>query len=181
MTSTGTTWAVEASSAARAVEDGTPLGSLRSYLTVTDVMQRSIHEASETSPYRHFAYHSYEGMVLALGEEHPWRPRPSWVEKGEDKQCFGNALNLAIEHDLVYVEGYAAGLIPTLHAWCLDSDGYVIETTWDEDHPSDQHIYLGIPMNTEAVARHCVATGYYGVLGNDWRNAISVLRTGTLP
>jgi hypothetical protein len=29
-----------------------------------------------------------------------------------------------------YVEGYAMGVIPVHHAWCVDKDGNVIDTTW---------------------------------------------------
>ena len=137
-----------------------PEGGLQRYLALCDSVAGP--------PKDGFAYRTHDGLILAEGTFHPWRPRPPWVHKGPDKMCYANAMGVAIQHGLRYVEGYAHGvLIPVLHAWVLDDEGYVIETTWSEER-HEHHLYLGIELNPTAVMARCAETGWWGLFGNDW-------------
>lgn len=123
-------------------------------------------------------YASYEELVIDRGRLHPWRPRPAALSKLEKRQCYRNALHLAMRCGYTYVEGYAMAAIPVAHAWVLDTDGYVIDATWDDATPTG--FYLGIAMDTEAVATYCVGTGYHGVLCNDWLAGHRLLEHGAI-
>ena len=66
----------------------------------------------------------------------PWLQRPH--------SCYTNCLQLAVIEKLVYVEGNAiiAGTgVDVAHAWCLDTDGRVVDPTWEV--PGDA--YFGVP------------------------------------
>lgn len=57
------------------------------------------------------------------------------VRKGQDRQCYTNALRLAERRPpLRYCEGWAvAAEFPALripHAWCVTRAGYVVDPTW---------------------------------------------------
>jgi hypothetical protein len=98
-----------------------------------------------------------------------WTPqdKPCLYERGEPQQCFSNAFDLATrDFDLVYVEGYAYNIIPVSHAWVVDQDGNVIDTTWED--PANC-IYFGIPFDTKYLIQSTFKTEYYGLL-DDWRN-----------
>ena len=76
-----------------------------------------------------------------------------------------NAYQLAMDRsDLVYVEGYAAGVIPVQHAWCVTTDGKVVDPTW-----KDGSAYIGVPLNGDYVRKYALKTGHYGILC-DWLN-----------
>ena len=86
---------------------------------------------------------------------------------GTIKECFCNAFDLVQRNpELIYVEGYAAGIIPVHHAWCIDPDGKVIEVTWTDDH---RLAYYGIPMDFDYVKRAVFRKQTYGVI-DDWNN-----------
>jgi hypothetical protein len=57
---------------------------------------------------------------------------------GAARQCFRNSVRLALRRPrfYTYVEGYAinkwAAGRPVAHAWCVDPEGFVVDTTWDE-------------------------------------------------
>lgn len=76
--------------------------------------------------------------------------------------------------DLVYVEGYAAGIIPVLHAWCVDSDGKVVDPTWDDGIGTE---YFGVPFNRAFVMTAVVDKGSYGLI-DDMNGRWSLLRQG---
>lgn len=46
-------------------------------------------------------------------------PLPKGIPIGTPKECYRNAFQLAFRRQYIYVEGYAAGIIPVPHAWCL--------------------------------------------------------------
>lgn len=86
------------------------------------------------------------GFIMQHGREWPTTSKsfPRW---GEFKECFKNALEAAMLHDLVYCEGYAFSVIPTLHAWCIDpKTKTVIDPTWEKGTQ-----YFGVPFRTKYV------------------------------
>lgn len=49
------------------------------------------------------------------------------------KECFSNAVELALKNDFLYCEGIAVSsdlMFPIHHAWCVDTEGEVIDPTW---------------------------------------------------
>lgn len=95
----------------------------------------------------------------------PWMPqaRPADIELATPKQCYQNAAALVMQHrNLWYVEGYACppGLIPLHHAWCVDSDGRVIDPTLQEPQNTQ---YFGIPVSAGFLFREIEKSGYWGL------------------
>jgi len=87
-------------------------------------------------------YSCIEAFVLAKGK---WRKHISDqpIKRGKMKECYMNAFYLAEENNWQYIEGYAAGLIPMLHAWCLDSKKQVVDPTWND---GQWYYGVAIPM-----------------------------------
>lgn len=89
-------------------------------------------------------------------------------KKGVQKECFRNAALLAMENrELRYVEGYATAVIrskgevltlPLPHAWVIDENNHVIDTTW-----KDGIDYFGVPIETQLLMRVLVETEMYGI------------------
>lgn len=97
------------------------------------------------------------------GRNFPARAEDHNYPKGEPNSCFNNAWNLAMLHpELTYCEGYAMSVIPMHHAWCVNRQGEVIETTWDE-HGAD---YFGVAFKTEAVRQNGMKSGLPSMLDN---------------
>lgn len=97
---------------------------------------------SQLEKVRHFAerlpdkYH-YCGpydFVLREGQFFLSRPLPKEFELGAITECFLNAFQTAVANEVPYVEGYAFSsdnaFIPHLHAWNVDAEGFVVDTTW---------------------------------------------------
>src|ERR1035438_7217539 len=65
-----------------------------------------------------------------------------------------------------YVEGYAinpwVARHPVAHAWCVDPEGFVVDTTWDEGVD-----YFGVPFRMEYVRRRADARKDYGLIDNE--------------
>lgn len=105
-----------------------------------------------------------EEFVLKHGKSYRRRVLPSGIRRGGITQPFANALSLARENPEIYtyVEGYAAGSMPTLHAWCVDKDGFVIDPTWacdlkkGSDIPGRSVLVQGQMVRTEGKA-------YFGI------------------
>jgi hypothetical protein len=92
-------------------------------------------------------YRCIEDFVLRHGQAYEPAELPGRFAPMQKRQCFYNCTMLALEHaDLTYVEGYARNIIPTLHAWCVDSLGRVIDPTWDYDAG---HQYYGVPFSRD--------------------------------
>lgn len=115
-----------------------------------------------------FAYSSVEQWVLEHGKFY----KPP-VEGGRMTQryCFANAYVWAQRHGCRYVEGYAIGMIPVLHAWCADASDNVIETTWEEPG----HAYFGVSFPLEEVRRRRRGYKELSVL-DDWERDYPLLK-----
>lgn len=99
------------------------------------------------------------------------QPKP-----GTPKQCYYNAARMVrrSKGQLIFVEGYALAMIPLPHAWCIDLEGQVVETTWRPTWrplPGDtaRVDYYGIPFSTDYLVRSIKRWGQYSLLDN-WRN-----------
>ena len=78
-------------------------------------------------------------VVRRHGRSYPIKSR-RYAVPTEQRKCFKYAQNLAVREGVGYVEGFALGNQPFLgslpgglayfHAWCVDSDGYVIDPQW---------------------------------------------------
>jgi hypothetical protein len=81
--------------------------------------------------------------------------------------CFENAFQLARRNpELTYCEGRALslGIVPIEHAWCIDVDGKVIDTTWDDCETEYVGVQFATPFLIEWVARRRL----FGVLANEF-------------
>ncbi len=121
-----------------------------------------------------FLYQTYEDLLLTEGQE--WKGAEARVEiLGPMKNCYGNAGTAALSRDgWSYVEGYATSFMPIHHAWCLDQDGVVVETTWPE--PAEE--YLGIIIPLPRLRQSLLETGYTGVMPSDYLNQHRLLKEG---
>ena len=101
-------------------------------------------------------------FYLAFGRA--CRPAEHDLPRGPAQQCYANAARLAFADDgLVYFEGFALqpGLIPVHHAWCVDADEKVVDTTWSY-HPDTE--YWGIALQTGFVHKYVLRSEVWGVL-----------------
>lgn len=117
-------------------------------------------------------YCCFEDLILSEGVQFDrFLKKPKWIKKGIIKQCFKNCFSSVVENpdDLIYCEGYAAGLIPTHHAWLL-YQGQVIDPTWHNRFKSIKYEYIGIPFKFNYVLKVAHETGYYGILDNFTQN-----------
>jgi hypothetical protein len=96
---------------------------------------------------------AYEGPFdFALREGRWFTPKPldphGPYRPGAQRMCFGNAIVAAIIYGLPYVEGYAASIpnpmLPIHHAWNVDAEGNVVDTTWRWGAA-----YLGVEFSVE--------------------------------
>jgi hypothetical protein len=133
------------------------------YLAGTAAMQKSVmaHNARAMGRAPHH-YASFEEFVLTHGQsyEPPKKPRPKGFRKGRDKQCFSNATDAVIWREgFRYVEGFGTATISCHHAWVLDQDGNVIETTWKDAGSA----YVGVEFPEEVMREATYLKGTYGV------------------
>lgn len=80
------------------------------------------------------------------------------------KECFKNSFHVSLEHGIDYCEGFAdAGFgILIHHAWNVDQDGKVIDSTWD--NPEDCQ-YFGIRASIDILLEEVERKSIYGLLG----------------
>lgn len=106
---------------------------------------------------------SLTGLVRDKGAL--WTParRPKGVRKMPNGGCFQHAFSLAHQNpDLIYVEGFADHIAPTLHAWCVTRAGVVVDPTWKDPTIC---AYYGIPFKFRWLLPKIIEQEYYGVLG----------------
>jgi hypothetical protein len=77
-------------------------------------------------------YHGPADLLVREGQFFQPGERATKWKRSEAHACFRNAAMYAMEHGLRYVEGYASGIIPVHHGWCVDRGGNVVEVTWGE-------------------------------------------------
>jgi hypothetical protein len=112
---------------------------------------------------------SIEQLLVKYGKE--WVPAalPPGVERGRPNLCFTNASHLALDQTgLTYVEGYGFNYdvvlsldLEILHAWCVDSAGRVVDSTWNEP---GKCYYFGIPFKTSFLRFFLLQKRRYGLL-----------------
>jgi hypothetical protein len=113
----------------------------------------------------------YDGprdFVVRLGQDFPYRPLPKGVRRRAPRQCFHNAALLALRrpNEFLYAEGYAVNIgICTEHAWCVDRNGFAVDTTW---RGPDSPQYFGVPFQHGYVMERAEERGTLGSLINVW-------------
>lgn len=108
----------------------------------------------------------YCPMDFVLRNGRYWAPGNVCWAKGASA-CYVHAGKAALRNrDYTYVEGYAINLIQVAHAWLVDNDGLVIETTWSEMGKA----YYGIPFRTDYIRQQIKKTGCYSMI-DQWRGA----------
>lgn len=109
-------------------------------------------------------------FLTQYGRHFTPQPLPSIYRPGAFRQCFKNAYRMALRHPVTYVEGCACQveLRPTLHAWCVDDHGNVLDRTWKH-----ARAYFGVPIKTDYLKgiigeREQHGDLYFGLL-DDWQ------------
>jgi hypothetical protein len=122
-----------------------------------------------------YAYRSVEDFVLRHGQSYKAQSLPVAYPIGFPKACYENSAKLASYHDLAYVEGFAltkGGVQPTHHAWCIDGDNRVIDTTWRES--GEEYFGVVLPLAVVLPVMFADKRGK-GVL-DDWPSQWPMLR-----
>ena len=98
-----------------------------------------------------YRYRNVYDFVLREGRFFEPRPRPDSITLRHIGECFRNAFLTMMRTGLQYVEGFAVvgSKIPVLHAWNVDAEGTVIDSTWE---PVGS-IYFGIILPRSIVER----------------------------
>jgi hypothetical protein len=80
-----------------------------------------------------YHYRNVYDFVLREGRFFEPRPRPDLITLRHIGECFRNAFLTTMRIGLEYAEGYAVvgSKIPVLHAWNVDAEGSVIDSTWE--------------------------------------------------
>jgi hypothetical protein len=86
---------------------------------------------------------------------------------GRPRECFRNAATLALRKPNIYmyVAGYAVNrwiaMRTMAHAWCINSDNFLVDSTWDEGAE-----YFGVPFRHDYLRRVLRARTDYGLIDN---------------
>lgn len=133
---------------------------IANYLRVADEMQqKAVGDRMKVKGMR-----SMYGFVLEHGRPMTLK-KDSKHKRGQMGKCFKNAVEFATSGRMVrYCEGFAMGVIPTLHAWCIDREGRVLDPTW----PYPDASYWGVPFKIEYVLRRVVESECYVSMLDDW-------------
>jgi hypothetical protein len=116
---------------------------------------------------RRDAYTSEADFILKNGRSFESAALPRGVRMGRPRECFRNAATLALRKaDIyMYVEGYAVNrwiaMHTVAHAWCINSDNFVVDPTWDEGTE-----YFGVPFRHGYLRRVLKAKRDYGLIDN---------------
>jgi hypothetical protein len=98
-----------------------------------------------------YGYRNIYDFVLCEGRFFEPKPRPDSITLRHIGECFRNAFLTMMKTGLQYVEGYAVtgSKNPVLHAWNVDAEDSVIDSTWE---PVGS-IYFGIVFPPSIVER----------------------------
>lgn len=120
-------------------------------------------------------YYGVEDYLLERGRWFVPMPLPEGTTPGLPKQCFHNSLALARVRKLRYIEGYALGVFPVLHAWNADARGRVIDVTWTGGRARAPlgTAYFGVEFPLAQVRR---ALKDESTVLDDWRQGFPLLR-----
>jgi hypothetical protein len=115
-----------------------------------------------------YCYRNVYDFVLCEGRFFEQQPRPDSITLRHIGECLGNAFLTMTRTGLQYAEGYAVvgSRIPVLHAWNVDADGSVIDSTWE---PVGS-IYFGI------VFPPSIVRGAKTSVLDDWESGWPLLR-----
>lgn len=131
-------------------------------------------------PHPEWKYNGFEELILDCGKEMSFAPLPENIERGLPKGCYYNCLQILNEYpELIYCEGYALAeglVLPVPHAWLINSEGKVIEPTWDT-----KGCYIGVSFNTDWLislfeSRNC--EDYLAVFESNYMEDFSLLKKG---
>lgn len=137
--------------------------------TIEDFLKAEVAMIRAMNATRIGNYVSLGDFVLTNGRRfNPTLKLPPGIKCGRLGHCFRNAATLAIDrNDLIYCEGYAAGVLPVLHAWLCDKDGNVIDPTWCRDVKGESYMgteYFGVPISQKYLIEHLCEHEKYGLV-----------------
>lgn len=133
---------------------------------------KSLHDLDGHVKKPSFMKRSRYQFVIEHGFWYEPQELPEDLSRGDDQQCFMNALDLASnKNDFFYVEGFAiytASSLPVHHAWIATGDGNAIDPTWDTPGVA----YAGVPFQLSFLLTTVLAAkGIKSILDdfeNDW-------------
>lgn len=121
-------------------------------------------------------YTGLADFLLQHGRQFAIKPFPGEFRRGKAQHCFKNCAQLAMRYSrLTYCEGYAAGVIPVLHAWLMDSDGQAIDPTWTGNDRPQASDYYGVPIKTRYVIEHAASRSLHAPMLDDWSHNFPIL------
>lgn len=121
------------------------MSDIKTYLETVCAFQRD----SGNEGQRANAHRSQHAFILEHGRSMTYGRTRIY---GPVKQCYANAFRLSMDDpSMTYCEGYTETHgIPIEHAWCIDKDGKVVETTIREKEPRE---YFGVPIKPDHLRR----------------------------
>jgi hypothetical protein len=105
-------------------------------------------------------------FLLEEGRDYPTGPETYAGPRAKAQACFTNATELALtKRGLTYVEGkIACHGVPIDHAWCIDTNGVVVDPTITDNHDGHVGEYFGVPFRLAYVMTAARINGFHGVL-----------------
>lgn len=105
------------------------------------------------------------------------------VPEGRIKECFANAQKMVLANfDLVYCEGWASTqevFFPTLHAWCLDKSGRVVDPTWTKRRYAREPSYFGVEISTDYMLKTMMRTSTHLPIIDNYGEGYPILKSMT--
>jgi hypothetical protein len=145
---------------------------------IADMLKAEADMATRMNRTRIGEYPNVSAFLVRHGRDFTAKPLPSEIKAGRPRECFRNCAEIATSFArFTYCEGYALGIIPTLHAWLMDSDGQAIDPTWTGEgkRPQIGWEYFGVPIKTRYVIQHLLATECYGPVLDNWTQGWPIL------
>jgi hypothetical protein len=150
--------------------------------TLEEVLRWEVEQRKRLSASKGRHYVSMGDLVLREGRRMEFGRKELF---GPERHCFENSLNYALANFATYCEGYVLGPggFPIHHAWALDADGKVIETTlravcWIDDTAERVEAvpdYFGIAFDMLWLAGHITRVGGHFTILDDWRQDYAML------